>query len=474
MSGRENVQDQPVESGRILLVDDEADFVRGLCRLLTSEFPRAECVQASRGEDALAELAARGADLMITDLKMPGMDGMALLGSALELDPDLAAVVLTAHADIGTAVEAVKLGAYDFLAKPVESEDLFRLVRRGLERSRLARENARLRELLAGGTPTLVGESPAIQRVRAQAAAVARSDYPVLVRGESGSGKELVARLIHALSPRAGKPFLAVNCPAIPENLLESELFGHEKGAFTGADRSRRGLFVEAGTGTIHLDEIGDISFGVQTKLLRVLQEHEVRPLGSSRSVRVEARVVASTNQDLEARIADRAFREDLYYRLNVLTLTVPPLRERIEDVPLLAQYFLKKACAEMRAPEKTVAPEVLDWLRRRDWPGNVRELQNVMRRLAVYCAGEVVDLRTLRLAEPGSSSPPQSTALPAGLYKDAKARVVDQFTRAYVGDLLQASGGNVSEAARQSGLTRVALQKIMARLGIEAADFKG
>ncbi len=468
--------DPALESGRILVVDDEEDFARGLCRLLAAEFPRTECLRAGRGEDALAQLAARGADLLITDLRMPGMDGLALLGQALEMEPDLAAVVLTAHADIGTAVEAVKLGAYDFLAKPVESADLFRVVRRGLERSRLARENARLRDLLAGGAPTLIGESPAIQRVRNQAAAVARSDYPVLVRGESGAGKEIVARLIHALSPRAGRPFLAVNCPAIPENLLESELFGHEKGAFTGADRSRRGLFVEAGSGTIHLDEIGDISSGVQTKLLRVLQEQEVRALGSSRSVRVEARVVASTNQDLEAKIADRTFRDDLYYRLNVLTVTVPPLRERGEDVPLLAQYFLKQACAEMRTPQKAAAPEVLEWLRRREWPGNVRELQNVMRRLAVYCPGEVVDLRAVRLAEPGQVS--LAAHFPAGQpqtppYKQAKARVVDQFTLAYVRDLLQATGGNISEAARQSGLSRVALQKIIARLDISPDRFR-
>ena len=300
-------------AGRILVVDDEPDFARGLTRLIASEFPETECVTAHRGEDALAILAGRGADLMITDLRMPGMDGLALLGHALEVDPGLSAVVLTAHGAIETAVEAVKLGAYDFLTKPVEPGDLFGVVRRGLERSRLARENARLRELLSGGAPVLIGESPAMQRLRSAVAAIAQSDYPVLVRGESGSGKEIVARLIHAHSSRAGKPFLTVNCPAIPETLLESELFGHEKGAFTGADKHRRGLFVEAGMGTIHLDEIGDISQSVQTKLLRVLQEHEVRPVGSNKTSRVEARVEASTTQDLEAKIATRDFGVDLY-----------------------------------------------------------------------------------------------------------------------------------------------------------------
>ena len=463
-------------AGRILVVDDEPDFARGLTRLIASEFPETECVTAHRGEDALAILAGRGADLMITDLRMPGMDGLALLGHALEVDPGLSAVVLTAHGAIETAVEAVKLGAYDFLTKPVEPGDLFGVVRRGLERSRLARENARLRELLSGGAPVLIGESPAMQRLRSAVAAIAQSDYPVLVRGESGSGKEIVARLIHAHSSRAGKPFLTVNCPAIPETLLESELFGHEKGAFTGADKHRRGLFVEAGMGTIHLDEIGDISQSVQTKLLRVLQEHEVRPVGSNKTSRVEARVVAATNQDLEAKIATRDFREDLYYRLNVLSVTVPPLRERLDDVPLLAQYFLKTACAEMRVPEKTAAPEVLAWLVRREWPGNVRELQNMMRRLAVFCTSESVDMTAVRLAEPaghvsGQGQGPGRACI--GPYKNAKAQVVNRFTDAYLRELLAAAQGNVSEAARQSGLSRVALQKIMARLEITAEQFR-
>jgi hypothetical protein len=289
----------------------------------------------------------------------------------------------------------------------------------------------------------LIGESPAIMRLRESVAAIAQSDYPVLVRGESGSGKELVVRMVHTLSPRAGRPFIALNCPAIPENLLESELFGHERGAFTGADRSRDGLFVAADKGTIHLDEIGDISHNVQTKLLRVLQEHELRPLGSSKTVRVEARVVASTNQNLEAKIASREFRQDLYYRLNVLTLTVPPLRERMEDVPLLARFFLDKACTEMRIEPKTASPEVLEWLIRREWPGNVRELQNFMRRLAVFCPSERVEMRTVRLAEPGDVS--LATLSNAGSlpsYKEAKAEVVHHFTAGYVRELLTGTGG--------------------------------
>jgi DNA-binding NtrC family response regulator len=455
--------------GRILIVDDEMDFARGLCRLISAEFPDVECVCAGSGEEALAELNARGADLMITDLRMPGMDGISLLGRALELAPTLAAVVLTAYGAIETAVEAVKLGAYDFLTKPVEKSVLSCVVRRGLERSRLTQENARLRELLETSGPALVGESPGMVRLRTAVAAVARNDYPVLVRGESGSGKELVVRLIHIHSPRAAKPCLSVNCPAIPENLLESELFGHEKGAFTGADRSRRGLFLQAHGGTIHLDEIGDISHSVQTKLLRVLQEQEIRPVGADRALHVDVRVVASTNQNLEEKILQHTFREDLYYRLNVLTVAVPPLRERIEDIPLLAQYFLKKTCNELRTVEKFATSEVLEWLKHREWPGNVRELQNMMRRLAVYCAGEVIDLQSLRLVEAGQIPLPLPSASRIQSYKEAKSRLVSQFTQTYVRDLLQATGGNISEAARQSGLSRVALQKIIARLKADA-----
>jgi DNA-binding NtrC family response regulator len=450
---------------RILIVDDEVDFAHGLARLISGEFTEVSCVCTTSGGAALAELADRGADLMITDLKMPGMDGLALLNQALNLLPNLCVVVITAYGTIETAVEAVKKGAYDFLTKPVEKGDLFRLVQRGLERSRLTRENARLRELVQGCEPPLVGDSPCMLRLRQAVTAIARNNYPVLIRGESGCGKEIVARLIHASSNQAKKPFLSINCPAIPETLLESELFGHEKGAYSGADRSRSGLFVEAGEGTIHLDEIGDISPGVQTKLLRVLQEHEIRPLGSNRAIPVHARVLATTNQDLEAKLAAHSFREDLYYRLNVLSVTVPPLRDRVDDIPLLAQYFLKKTCAELRTSEKTAAPEVLEWLKQRSWPGNVRELQNMMRRLVVFCPGDMIDLHSLRLAEAGQVpiSPPSPEIIQS--YKESKSRLIRQFTAAYFQELLQATNGNISEAARRSGVSRVALQKILFRL---------
>jgi DNA-binding NtrC family response regulator len=310
-----------------------------------------------------------------------------------------------------------------------------------------------------------------MKRLKDSIAAVAVSDYTVLITGESGTGKEMVARAIRSMSSRSAGPFLQVNCPAIPDQLLESELFGHVKGAFTGADRSHKGLFVSANGGTLLLDEIGDIPMNIQTKLLRVLQEQEVRPVGSSQSVRVDVRILASTNKDLEQKMKDGLFREDLFYRLNVLSVYVPPLDKRTEDIPLLAHHFLTQACRELRLMPKEIAPEVLAYLASRPWPGNVRELQNFMRRLAVFSQGDVIDLPLVRLSE----SRPAEEDQPAGLppYKDAKARVMDEFTRNYVTELLKKTSGNISEAARLSGLERVSLQKILKRLDIHAASFR-
>lgn len=458
----------------ILLVDDEPDFARGIQRLLRRRFPDERIQTADSGPRALELLAAEPFGVVLTDLSMPGMDGVDLLRRILEEWPRTSVLLLTAYGTVQTAVEALKSGAYDFLTKPVEPDALFTSVQRGLERSRLLDENARLRGLLARqeGAPELIGESPAMRRLKEATAAVADSDYTVLVRGESGTGKELISRTIHRLSPRNELPMLTVNCPAIPDQLLESELFGHVKGAFTGADRDRKGIFVNARGGTLLLDEIGDIPTTLQTKLLRCLQEGEIRPVGSSRNERVDVRIIASTNQDLEAKIRDKSFREDLYYRLNVLTLSVPPLRERIEDIPLLSRHFLARACVEMNRPCKEIAPEALAYLSGREWPGNVRELQNFIRRLAVFSARDLIDMTHVRLAEGQAASCRDHPDCPAP-YKDAKNKVIESFTRAYVRELLDATGGNISEAARISGLSRVALQKILKRLDMDAETFR-
>ncbi len=462
------------EQERILVVDDEEDFARGLSRLLKGEFPEVEVLQAGSGDQALELLGEKAVRVMLTDLRMPAMNGLVLLQAALEKSPSLTVIILTAFGTIATAVEALKAGAYDFLTKPVETDQLFGVVHRALERGRLLGENRRLKALLSGKGPMLIGETPVMVQLRRTIETVARSDYPVLILGESGTGKELTARMIHGLSDRADRPFQAVNCPAIPEGLLESELFGHVKGAFTGADRDHKGLFVSASGGTLLLDEIGDLPMAMQVKLLRILEEGEVRPVGGSGPVPVDVRVLASTNKDLKECIRDGSFREDLYYRLNVLTIAVPPLRERAEDIPLLAVYFLQQSCREMGLPSKFADPEVLAWLSQRPWSGNVRELQNVMRRLTVFCPGERLGMDVLRMAGDGpevrGAEPGSEPSMP---YKDAKAAVVDSFTRRYVQSLLQDTGGNISEAARRSGLSRMALQKILSRLGMNAARFR-
>ena len=467
------------DSPRVLIVDDQPDFAKGLVRLLAPKLPEASLSCVLSGEAALADLAGAPCDVMVTDLRMPGLTGLDLLPKALALAPNLGIVLLTAHGDIDSAVLALKAGAYDFLTKPVDSDHLARVIAKGLERAALLRENRRLRAAVAacGAESGLLGQSPAVRHIKDTIAAVAASDYTVLIRGESGTGKELAARAIHAQSRRAGGPFLSVNCPAIPDQILESELFGHVRGAFTGAERDRRGLFVAANGGILVLDEIGDIPMSVQTKLLRVLQEREVRPVGSSKSIPVDVRILASTNQDLEARILDKTFREDLYYRLNVLTLRLPPLRDRREDIPLLATAFLERACREMGIGDKEFSPEGLAALAGRDWPGNVRELFNFVRRLTVFSHGDVISQAAVANADPGNGAGngagQRDDDAPATPYLEAKAHVVDAFTRRYVERLLGQTRGNISEAARLSGLERVSLQKILRRLGIAAEGFR-
>ncbi|MGE4299317.1 MAG: sigma-54-dependent transcriptional regulator [Desulfovibrionaceae bacterium] len=455
----------------ILIVDDEPDIARGLQRLVRSQYPEADVLVSADAAHALETLRTTQVALMITDLRMPGVDGMELLGQALTLEPDMSVVLHTAYGTIETAVQALKSGAYDFITKPVEPETLFRVVDKGLERNRLLGENQRLRSRVARHdlADVLIGESQPMRRLTEQLAAVAASDYTVLIRGESGTGKELAARAIHRQSNRAAKPLVSINCSAIPTELMESELFGHVKGAFTGADRHHKGLFPAAHQGTLLLDEIGDLPRDIQAKLLRVLQEREVRPVGSSQSVKVDVRVLASTNRDLEAMLRDGLFREDLFYRLNVLSVHLPPLHERQEDVPLLVRHFLNEACGQGAARE--FAPDALAYLAARRWPGNVRELQNLVRKLLVFCTRDRIDLNLLRFVEGLGAPGADPTALSP--YKQAKNKVVEAFTRTYAHTLLAQTHGNVSEAARISGLERVSLQKILKRFGIDAEEFR-
>jgi DNA-binding NtrC family response regulator len=457
----------------ILVVDDEEDFAKGLTRMLAVQYPGYDCKYVTTIDQALEILRRDEVALTLTDLRMPERDGWDMLEQGGVIQPETSLVVITAFGSIESAVQALKSGAYDFLTKPVDEEHLFRVVDKVLERYHLLTENRRLRRIACEqGEKSLIGESPAMRKLQRSLERVAATDYTVLIQGESGTGKELAARLIHNLSERRDREMVTVNCPAIPGDLLESELFGHVRGAFTGADRNHQGLFERADKGTLLLDEIGDISSAVQTKLLRVLQEQEIRPVGSNRSIQVDVRVVATTNQNLEEKIARGQFREDLFYRLNVLNVNVPALRERKEDIPLLVNAFLEQVCREMGLPELRIDPSALSYLGARDWQGNVRELLNFVRRLAVFCPGEEIELSLVHFLDAsGSNTQPDSgTIVP---YKEAKARVVDEFTRTYVQELLRQTRGNISEAARMSGLERVSLQKIMRRLDIRAEQWR-
>ncbi|TVQ96828.1 MAG: sigma-54-dependent Fis family transcriptional regulator, partial [Desulfovibrionales bacterium] len=322
-----------------------------------------------------------------------------------------------------------------------------------------------------------VGQSPPMRQLYETIRSVAGTDYPVLIRGESGTGKELAAKAIHALSRRGEKALVSVNCPAIPEHLLESELFGHKKGAFTGALKDHKGLFVEANGTSLHLDEIADIPVSVQTKLLRALQEQEIRPLGSSGNKKVDVRIVSTTNQDLENKIRGKTFREDLFYRLNVVSVHTPPLREITDDIPLLVHHFNRLAAIELNTEPKTVSSDVLEVLMHREWPGNVRELRNFVRRLIIFCPGEELNLSVLKMvdgrhpARPAAENAAGSDEVES--YAEAKARAVNAFTAEYVGDLLSKAGGNVSQAAKMADMSRVALQKIVRKMNINPLEYR-
>ncbi|MFP5212244.1 MAG: sigma-54-dependent transcriptional regulator [Acidobacteriota bacterium] len=458
---------------RLLIVDDEPDMLKGLKRVLSLDLGDVEITTASSPGEALEIVRREPIDLVLTDIRMPEMSGLDLLERMLKIDQWLTVVVMTAYGSIETAVEAMRRGAYDFVTKPFESDVLLRTLKKGLERNGLIRENVSLQQRICGKSAleSFVGTSPAMRRLYSAIQAVARTHYTVLIRGESGTGKELTARAIHELSARRSRAFVTVNCPAIPEHLLESELFGHKKGAFTGADRDHVGLFDEADGSSLLLDEIGDIPVPIQIKLLRVLQEQEVKPLGASKPHRIDTRIIASTNQDLERKIRERTFREDLFYRLNVATIRTPTLDEIREDIPLLVGHFTKMACCELGVAPKEFSARAVKACLERPWPGNVRELQNFVRRAVMFCPGATVEPEDLAPAARVAGSPAVSSFEDDGPtdgiepYKDAKERAMNRFTLRYVSDLLEKTDGNITRAAELSGLSRVAVQKIMRRL---------
>ena len=446
---------------RILVADDQEMMRDSLCATLARDGH--EVVAATDGAVAVSKLQEARFDLMITDLKMPKITGIELLAEAKKLRPDMPVVLMTAFATVQTAVEAMKLGAYDYIQKPFDGEEIKHLVDRTLEHNRLKLENQALRSMteLNAARP-LVGTSDVMNGIRATIERVATSRATVLIRGESGTGKEVVARAIHAASERAERPMLAVNCAALSEHLLESELFGHEKGAFTGADKLRRGRFELADGGTLLLDEISEIAQSLQAKLLRVLQENAFERVGSSLTQQVDVRVIATTNRDLEKEVAEGRFRRDLFYRLNVVPITVPPLRERATDIPLLAEHFLHLIGRELGQAPKKLSRTAMDALREYAWPGNVRELKNLIERLVILTPAAVIDLPDLppmRASDEGAEDRYFQIESYVG-FKDAVEK--DFFERK-----LRLYGHNVSKTARKLGMQRSNLYKKLEKYGI-------
>ncbi len=461
----------------LLIIDDETDYLQGLARLLGRECPGVSITTCSSASQALCQIQQQRFDLALVDIRMPEMDGLKLFSVLKENDPDLTIIMMTAFGTIDSAVAAMKQGAWDFVTKPLEKTTLLKVVRQGLERNRLLRENLAMKERLdEEAVHGFIGQSPVLLTVLDQLHLAAASDYNVLIRGESGTGKELAGRAIHRMSGRKSEALITVNCPAIPEHLLESELFGHVRGAFTGADRDHCGLFVEANGGTICLDEIGDIPLAIQTKLLRVIESQEIKPLGSNRTVSLDVRIVALTNQNLEEKIKEKSFREDLFYRLNVLTIKTPPLRAMREDIPLLANHFLQLTAEELNRDPAVLTPEAVTALMALRWPGNVRELKNTIRRLHLFAidhriTGHHVKGLTRDTDTPGDTGP---GFFPMDLpYSNAKEYVLRDFSRAYFHKLLHKTSGNVSQAAEQAKMTRSALQKILKRFAIHGSDYR-
>jgi DNA-binding NtrC family response regulator len=440
--------------GRILIVDDELVVRDSLARWFTAEGYETKALASAR--EAL-ELADREWDLALLDIKMPGMDGIELQRRLKESDPDLILIIMTGYATVETAIQALKHGAYDYLTKPVDPDELSHLVEKALEHRRARREVVRLKENLKEIFPKteMIGTSPAMKRVMELVETVASSDATVLITGESGTGKEVVARAIHAASPRRLMPMVTIHCGALTETLLESELFGHERGAFTGAQFRKKGKFEVADGGTVFLDEISDISLKTQTDLLRVLQEKEIVRVGSSQPVHVDFRCIAATNKELEPLIEARTFRPDLYYRLNVVRIKLPALRERREDIPLLVDHFLHKFCASMsRLEVPRVTPEAMDLLVRCDWPGNVRELENAVERALVIARGPELK--------------PADFSFQLQAAGSANGRSLEDVERTHVEHVWRQSAGNHSAAARVLGIDRTTLYKKLKRYGIE------
>jgi two-component system, NtrC family, nitrogen regulation response regulator NtrX len=447
----------------ILLVDDEPQILQALSGLLQDE--DFEVLTAPDGEAALRKVREELPDLVLLDIALPGKDGLEILKDLKDQHPTLPVIMLSAYGSVENAVKATRLGAYDFIEKPPHADKILLSVRNALEMARLSEENRRLRQQ-AAPVREIIGNSMAIQQVRDKLRLVAPTSASVLITGENGTGKELVARALHFLSRRSHRAFVEVNCAAIPEDLIESELFGHEKGSFTGATSRRQGKFDLAHEGTLFLDEIGDMSLKTQAKILRILEEQRFERVGGSRPIQVDVRVVAATNKNLEEEINKGNFREDLYHRINVIPLHVPPLRERREDIPLLTQYFLGELARENEAPLKTLTPQALEVLTAQPWPGNVRELKNFIWRVSLLTTRPVIDAEDLLLQVDTTVGQVGNVNVLLTLpdFREARARFEQEFLK----HKLEEHGGSVSATAEAIGLERTHLYRKLRTLDLE------
>ena len=463
-------------SPRILVVDDEPIVCESCQRILQEEGYEVECTLS--GKEAFEKMRENPFDIVITDLKMPGIDGMEVLKTFRKSYPDVIVIMITGYSTVETAVEAMKVGAFDYIPKPFTPDEVSVVVKKALEKRNLMLENVYLRQELQGkyGFHNIVGKSKKMQEIYRIIAKVAMTDSTVLIYGQSGTGKELIARAIHFNSPRREKPFVPVDCAVLSENLLESELFGHIRGSFTGAVTTKPGLFEVADGGTVFLDEVGNISLAIQAKLLRVLQEREFTPVGGTKAKKIDIRLIAATNKDLEKMIKEETFREDLYYRLNIVPIYLPVLKERQEDIPLLASHFLKKYSDEMGKSVKGFAPEAMKRLMRYPWPGNVRELENVVERAVVMMDEEMVGPEHLILPEQKVKEGveiqiPASSEELKEVKKHLREKAVEDVERVFIINALDRNNWNVTRAAEDVGMLRPNFQALMRKYSLRARE---
>jgi DNA-binding NtrC family response regulator len=453
----------------ILVIDDEIDMLENCSRILNNL--GCECITASNPEDAVKIAREKLPAVVITDLKMPGKNGIELLKEIKGGNPDSIVILFTAFATIESAVDAVKSGAFDYLQKPFTADQLRIAVERALNQKRLTEENKNLKEQLHEHFKfdNIIGQSQKIKDVLDMVRKVSKTESNILLLGESGTGKELIAHSIHANSTRAAMPFIPVDCASLPENLLESELFGHEKGSFTGAHASRQGMFETANGGTLFLDEIGELTPNLQAKLLRVLQERQLRRVGGRNLIDIDIRVISATNKNLEGAIREKEFREDLFFRLNVISITLPPLRERIDDIPLLCNFFIENFAIGNKREVKGISADAIEMLKRYNWPGNVRELQNVIERAISLSDGGSITNNDLPDNIRGKGQGARGKGIEEGVsFKDAKKEWLSSFERDYLTELLRRNNNNITKASEEASIPRMTIYRLIKKYGIK------